>query len=77
MATTLVAETMAGAAELIRERGGDALAVRREVASPGGTTAWQRSSAAASDPRSPPRWTTWWEPEMDEAREQIAASSTR
>ena len=39
MAATLVAETMAGAAELIRERGGDTLAVRREVASPGGTTA--------------------------------------
>ncbi len=39
MAATLVAETMAGAAELIRERGGDTLAIRREVASPGGTTA--------------------------------------
>jgi pyrroline-5-carboxylate reductase len=39
MAATLVTETMAGAAALIRERGGDTLAVRREVASPGGTTA--------------------------------------
>jgi pyrroline-5-carboxylate reductase len=39
MAATLVTETMAGAAELIRARGGDTLAVRREVASPGGTTA--------------------------------------
>lgn len=39
MAATLVTETMAGAAELLRERGGDTLAVRREVASPGGTTA--------------------------------------
>jgi pyrroline-5-carboxylate reductase len=39
MAGTLVTETMAGAAELLRDRGGDTLAVRREVASPGGTTA--------------------------------------
>ena len=39
MAAALVTETMAGAAELLRERGGDTLAVRREVASPGGTTA--------------------------------------
>jgi pyrroline-5-carboxylate reductase len=39
MAQTLVAETMAGAAELLRARGGNTLAVRREVASPGGTTA--------------------------------------
>jgi pyrroline-5-carboxylate reductase len=39
MATTLVTETMGGAAELLRARGGDTLAVRREVASPGGATA--------------------------------------
>jgi pyrroline-5-carboxylate reductase len=39
MAATLVTETMAGAAALIREHRGDTLAVRREVASPGGTTA--------------------------------------
>ena len=39
MAAALVTETMAGAAELMRERAGDTLAVRREVASPGGTTA--------------------------------------
>jgi pyrroline-5-carboxylate reductase len=39
MATTLVTETMGGAAELLRVRGGDTLAVRREVASPGGATA--------------------------------------
>lgn len=39
MAGTLVTETMAGAAELLRARGGDTLAMRREVASPGGTTA--------------------------------------
>lgn len=39
MAAALVTETMAGTAELLRERGGDTLAVRREVASPGGTTA--------------------------------------
>ena len=37
MAATLITETMAGAAELLRNR--DTLAVRREVASPGGATA--------------------------------------
>jgi pyrroline-5-carboxylate reductase len=39
IATTLVTETMAGAAALLRERDGDTLAVRRGVTSPGGTTA--------------------------------------
>jgi pyrroline-5-carboxylate reductase len=39
LATQLVVETMAGSAELIRGRDGDTLAVRREVSSPGGTTA--------------------------------------
>jgi pyrroline-5-carboxylate reductase len=39
LAGALVLETMAGSAELIRARDGDTLAVRREVASPGGTTA--------------------------------------
>jgi pyrroline-5-carboxylate reductase len=39
LATELITETMAGSAELLRARGGDTLAVRREVASPGGTTA--------------------------------------
>jgi pyrroline-5-carboxylate reductase len=38
-ATTLVAETMAGTASLLRARGFDTLGLRREVASPGGTTA--------------------------------------
>jgi pyrroline-5-carboxylate reductase len=38
-ASQLITETMAGSAELIRARGGDTLAVRRAVASPGGTTA--------------------------------------
>ena len=38
-ASVLVAETMAGSAELLRARGWNTLAVRREVASPGGTTA--------------------------------------
>jgi pyrroline-5-carboxylate reductase len=38
-ASALITETMAGSAELIRARGGDTLAVRRAVASPGGTTA--------------------------------------
>jgi pyrroline-5-carboxylate reductase len=38
-ATKLVVETMAGAAALIAARDGDTLAVRRQVTSPGGTTA--------------------------------------
>jgi pyrroline-5-carboxylate reductase len=38
-ASQLVTETMAGSAELLRAQGGDTLAVRRAVASPGGTTA--------------------------------------
>ena len=32
-------EVLAGSAELLRRHGGDTLAMRREVASPGGTTA--------------------------------------
>jgi pyrroline-5-carboxylate reductase len=39
IASTLVVETMAGTAELLRTRGGDTFGVRREVTSPGGTTA--------------------------------------
>ena len=39
MATELILGTMAGSAALVHARGGDTLAVRREVASPGGTTA--------------------------------------
>lgn len=39
LASTLVIETMAGTAELLRTRGGDTFGVRREVTSPGGTTA--------------------------------------
>jgi pyrroline-5-carboxylate reductase len=38
-ASELVAQTLAGTAELLRRRGYDTLAVRREVASPGGVTA--------------------------------------
>ncbi|HEY8304802.1 MAG TPA: pyrroline-5-carboxylate reductase dimerization domain-containing protein [Solirubrobacteraceae bacterium] len=38
-ASALVTETLAGTAELLRLRDHDTLAVRREVASPGGTTA--------------------------------------
>jgi pyrroline-5-carboxylate reductase len=38
-AIELVLETLAGTAELLRARAGDTLAVRREVTSPGGTTA--------------------------------------
>jgi pyrroline-5-carboxylate reductase len=39
LASTLVTETMAGTAELLRAREHDTLALRRAVASPGGTTA--------------------------------------
>ena len=39
LAGRLVAETMAGTAALLEHRGYDTLAVRREVTSPGGTTA--------------------------------------
>jgi pyrroline-5-carboxylate reductase len=39
LASQLVAETMAGSAELLRARGYDTLALRRAVTSPGGTTA--------------------------------------
>jgi pyrroline-5-carboxylate reductase len=39
LATTLVNETMAGAAALLAARGGDTLGLRRQVTSPGGTTA--------------------------------------
>jgi pyrroline-5-carboxylate reductase len=39
LAAQLVAETMAGTAALLEERGYDTLAVRREVTSPGGLTA--------------------------------------
>jgi pyrroline-5-carboxylate reductase len=38
-ASALVTETLAGTAKLLRARGYDTLAVRREVTSPGGTTA--------------------------------------
>jgi pyrroline-5-carboxylate reductase len=38
-ASVLVGETMAGTAEILREREWDTLAVRRAVASPGGVTA--------------------------------------
>jgi pyrroline-5-carboxylate reductase len=39
IASELVAETMAGTAALLKMRDYDTLAVRREVSSPGGTTA--------------------------------------
>jgi pyrroline-5-carboxylate reductase len=39
LATRLVVETMAGSAALLRSRDGDTLGVRREVTSPGGSTA--------------------------------------
>ena len=39
IATELVVEVLAGSAALLRARGSDTLAVRREVTSPGGSTA--------------------------------------
>jgi len=39
LAATLITESMAGTAELLRRHEGDTLALRRAVASPGGTTA--------------------------------------
>jgi pyrroline-5-carboxylate reductase len=39
LAATLVTQSMAGTAELLRHRDGDTLGLRRDVASPGGTTA--------------------------------------
>jgi pyrroline-5-carboxylate reductase len=39
LATDLAVETFAGSTALVRARGGDTLAVRREVTSPGGSTA--------------------------------------
>lgn len=39
LAAELVIEVLAGSAELLRARGGDTLAMRREVTSPGGSTA--------------------------------------
>lgn len=39
LASTLVTAAMGGSAELLTARGGDTLALRREAASPGGTTA--------------------------------------
>jgi pyrroline-5-carboxylate reductase len=39
LATDLAVETFAGSVALVRARGGDTLAVRREVTSPGGSTA--------------------------------------
>jgi pyrroline-5-carboxylate reductase len=39
LAGELVIEVLAGSAELLREHGGDTLAMRREVTSPGGSTA--------------------------------------
>ena len=39
LATDLVLQTLAGTAELLKRRGGDTLTVRREVTSPGGSTA--------------------------------------
>lgn len=39
LASQIVVDVLAGSAELLRERAGDTLAMRREVASPGGSTA--------------------------------------
>src|SRR5205085_11337602 len=47
LATDLAVETFAGSSALVRARGGDTLSVRREVTSPGGSTA--RGLAALED----------------------------
>jgi pyrroline-5-carboxylate reductase len=63
-AARLVIDTMAGTAELIRARGGDAAAVRREVASPGGYT--ERGLAVLERARVPEAF--------DDAIEEVAGS---
>ena len=52
VATQLVVETIAGSAALLAARGGDTLAVRREVTSPGGTTARGLAALEAAGLRS-------------------------
>ena len=58
-AKELVIGGMAGSAELLRRYDGDTLAVRRAVASPGGSTARGLAAleAAACGPRCRTRWT--------------------
>jgi pyrroline-5-carboxylate reductase len=52
LAAELVVQTMAGTAELLRLRGFDTLAVRREVTSPGGSTARGLAALEAAGVRS-------------------------
>jgi pyrroline-5-carboxylate reductase len=52
LASELVVQTMAGTAELLRLRGFDTLAVRREVTSPGGSTARGLAALEAAGVRS-------------------------
>src|SRR5215210_2998092 len=52
LATHLSIETFAGSLALLRERGGDTLAVRREVTSPGGSTARGLAALEAAGVRS-------------------------
>jgi len=52
LASELVVETMAGTAELLAERSYDTLAVRREVTSPGGSTARGLAALEAAGVRS-------------------------
>jgi pyrroline-5-carboxylate reductase len=63
-AARLVTDTMAGTAELLRARGGDAAAVRREVASPGGYT--ERGLAVLEHARVPEAF--------DDAIEEVVGS---
>jgi pyrroline-5-carboxylate reductase len=63
-AARLVMDTMAGTAELLRARGGDATQVRREVASPGGYT--EKGLAVLERARVPEAF--------DEAIEEVAGS---
>ena len=72
MAGTLVRETMAGSAELLRDARHAGRAARGRLARAARPPAgWRRSSAAACVPRSPAPWTTWWAADV-EVREQIA-----
>jgi len=66
LAGRLVAETMAGTAALLESRGYDTLAVRREVTSPGGSTARGLSALEEAGVRSA----------FDDAMDAVISSST-
>ena len=66
VAAEMVVQTIAGTAELLARRGYDTLAVRREVTSPGGSTA--RGLAALERAACGPRSTTRSTPSGRDAR---------